>query len=69
MNSHRTFMRQKRLIKNDGDKSIAGVCAGLGDYFELPYFVVRLIAVLCLICFTFATFLLYILAAIFMPNR
>ena len=28
---------EKRLVRNVQDKKIAGVCAGIGDYFHVKY--------------------------------
>jgi phage shock protein PspC (stress-responsive transcriptional regulator) len=36
-------MEPKRLFRNSSDKVIAGVCSGLGDYFDLDHILVRLI--------------------------
>lgn len=33
----------KRLFRNEKEGKIAGVCAGLGDYFEIDPVIVRLI--------------------------
>jgi phage shock protein PspC (stress-responsive transcriptional regulator) len=38
-------MEPKRLYRNTSDKVIAGVCSGLGDYFEIDPVMVRLIFV------------------------
>ncbi len=61
-----------RLYKNSRNKVIAGVCAGLADYFNIDVAVVRIVAVL-LVIFTppFSGFIVigYIVAAIVMPRR
>ncbi|MBC8215455.1 MAG: PspC domain-containing protein [Candidatus Marinimicrobia bacterium] len=33
----------KRLYRNTKDKKIAGVCAGLGEYFDIDPVIVRLL--------------------------
>jgi len=41
----------KRLMRSSTDKKIAGVCAGLADYFDMDPTIIRvlwLVAVLCL---------------------
>ena len=63
------FSEQKRLTKDSRDKKISGVCAGLADYYDMPTFLIRILAVVALFCFTSITFVLYVLASIFMPNR
>ncbi len=35
----------RRLYRSRGDRMIAGVCAGLGEYFEVDPTVIRLLAV------------------------
>ena len=32
---------EKRLVRNVQDKKIAGVCAGIGDYFNMDHTLVR----------------------------
>jgi phage shock protein C len=58
-----------RLYKNKRDGVIAGVCAGLADYFNIDTALVRIGAILLL--FFFAPFMVigYIVAAIVMPQR
>ncbi|MFI5094169.1 MAG: PspC domain-containing protein [Candidatus Acidiferrum sp.] len=41
---------QKKLMRSSTDKRIAGVCAGLADYFDMDPTIIRLIWVLFLIC-------------------
>jgi phage shock protein PspC (stress-responsive transcriptional regulator) len=40
----------KRLMRSSTDKKIAGVCAGLADYFDLDPTIIRVIWLLLLIC-------------------
>lgn len=35
----------RRLYRSRGDRMVAGVCAGLGEYFEVDPTVIRLLAV------------------------
>jgi phage shock protein C len=35
-------MAQRRLVRNGRDKKIAGVCAGIADYFGLDVTLVRI---------------------------
>ena len=58
---------EKRFYKSRTDKKLAGVCAGVAEYFEVDPTLVRLIWVV----FTFAGgagVLAYIIAAIIMPE-
>lgn len=58
---------EKRFYKSTTDKKLAGVCAGVAEYFEVDPTLVRLIWVV----FTFAGgagILAYIIAAIIMPE-
>ena len=54
---HREYRRRKNsgwgmgLYRNTRDGKIAGVCAGLADYWDIEHWVVRLMAVV-LLCFT-----------------
>jgi phage shock protein PspC (stress-responsive transcriptional regulator) len=41
---------QKKLMRSSTDKKIAGVCAGLADYFDMDPTIIRLIWVLLFIC-------------------
>lgn len=57
----------RRLIRPRSGKVIAGVCAGIGDYFNISPNVVRLIFVLsCLL--PGPQFVLYLLLWIIMPK-
>lgn len=59
---------RKRLYKSRRNKKIAGVCAGLADYFEISPFWVRLAFVVSLFFGPFAIFA-YILAALIMDKE
>ena len=44
------YQGRKRLVRSTNDRKIAGVCAGLADYFDLDATLIRilwLVAVLC----------------------
>lgn len=58
-----------RLFKNKRDGVIAGVCAGMADYFGVDVVLVRIAAILLLIFFTPFMVVGYIVAAIVMPRR
>lgn len=59
---------QKRLYRSMTDRKIAGVCGGLGEYFELDSNLIRVLAFV----FTLAGgsgILGYLLAWILLPER
>ena len=57
----------KKLYRNTGNKMIAGVCAGLGEYLNVDPTVVRLIW--ALIGLTGAGIVAYLIAAIIIPEK
>ncbi len=63
MNTH-----VKKLVRPTGDRKIAGVCAGLGEYFEIDAVIFRL-------CFLFSVFfgglgvLVYLIMWILLPAQ
>ena len=60
---------EKRLFKSD-DKKLAGVCAGLAEYFDLDPTLVRVAyAFLTVFSAGFPGVLLYIVLAIVMPRK
>jgi phage shock protein C len=59
----------KRLYKIEEEGKIMGVCAGLADYFDMDPSVIRLIAVLLLIFGNGATFIIYIVLGIILPEK
>ncbi len=56
---------QKRLVKKE--KKIAGVCGGLGYYFDIDPTIVRVLFIASVLLFGTGV-LLYIILAIVMPN-
>jgi len=56
--------RPSRLYRNTGRGKIAGVCAGLADYFGVSPFLLRFVAVIALFMFTLPTLVCYFLAAL-----
>lgn len=59
---------EKKLYRDENRKVIAGVCAGLSDYFSIDVTIVRLLFVLTLIYHGGGT-LAYIVLWIVMPRR
>lgn len=60
----------KRLTKSRTNKTLCGVCGGIGEYFEIDPTLVR-VGYACLSVFSacFPGLLLYIILAIIMPNQ
>jgi len=56
----------KRLMRSSRDKKIAGVCAGLADYFDLDPTLVRVLWLLA-IFFAGTGFLVYLILWIVLP--
>ena len=56
----------KKLVKKD--KKIAGVCGGLGDYFEIDPTLIRVLFLASVLIFG-TGILLYIILAVVMPDE
>lgn len=64
----KTESKSRRLVRSKNDKVIAGVSAGLAEYFEIDPIIVRLLFVL--VTFTVGTgILIYIVLWIVMPEE
>jgi phage shock protein PspC (stress-responsive transcriptional regulator) len=59
-------MSGKRLVK--GEKKIFGVCSGIANYFDCDPTIVRILFLVLLLGYG-AGLLLYLLAAVVMPNE
>ena len=59
---------RKRLVRPRTDRKIAGVCAGLAEYFDLDVSLVRLVLLVVAIM-TGVGFLAYLIAWIVMPEE
>ena len=59
---------QKQLCKSSTNKKIAGVCGGIGEYFDIDPTLVRLGFVALSFMFG-GGLVVYILAAIIMPDK
>jgi|TARA_B100000029_G_scaffold222102_1_gene219834 phage shock protein PspC (stress-responsive transcriptional regulator) len=57
----------KKLHRNPQEGKIAGVCAGIGDYFEIDPVIIRLIFLMAL--FVGGGLLVYIIAWIIVPKQ
>ena len=58
----------KKLYKSTRDRKVAGVCAGIAQYFNVDPTIVRLITV-CAIIFAGFGLWAYIICAIVLPNE
>jgi phage shock protein C len=59
----------RRLYRNPRRGWVAGVCAGIADYFGLSAGLVRLLTMVLLIAFTLPTLLAYVIAALVLERR
>lgn len=61
---------KKKLYRPMDNKMIAGVCAGIGEYFDVDPTLIRLAwAVLTVFSAIFGGVVLYIIAAIIIPSE
>lgn len=59
---------RKKLYRSLDKRKIAGICGGLGEYFDVDPTVIRLIFVL-LFFFNFASLFLYLIAWAIIPEE
>ncbi len=59
---------EKKLMRSHVNRMICGVCGGIGEYLNIDPTLVRLIWALCSLASVGMGFLLYIIAAIVMPE-
>jgi phage shock protein C len=59
----------RRLYRNPKRGWIAGVCAGLADYFGVGTCLVRVLVLVSLMLFTVPTFIAYLIAAMVLERR
>lgn len=57
----------KKLFRSKSNRVICGVCGGIGEYLNVDPTIIRLLALL--LGFTGSGVLVYILAAIIMPDE
>ena len=62
-------MEQKKLVRSRMNKMICGVCGGIGEYLNLDPTVVRLIWAIASVCSIGMGLLVYIIAAVVMPEE
>ncbi len=61
-------MEEKRLVKSKENCMICGVCGGIGKYFRIDPTVIRLIWIILTFGSVGSGILVYILAAVIMPE-
>lgn len=59
----------KRLYRSSDNRVFAGICGGLGEYFDVYPTVVRVVYVLLSLLTAFMGILLYIILLFVIPNR
>jgi phage shock protein C len=63
-------LEYKRLYRSNKDSMIAGVCGGLGEYFNLDPTIVRLITILLLfVTGLFPVLIIYIILSAVIPKN
>ena len=61
-------MTQKRLYRSINDRQLAGVCGGLGEYFDIDSTLIRLVIAVLAIAGVGTGVLFYIIAWIVIPE-
>ena len=59
----------KRLYRSSDNRVFAGICGGLGEYFDVDPTVVRVVYVLLSLLTAFMGVFLYIILLFVIPNR
>ena len=60
--------KMKKLYKSRHNKKLAGVCGGIGDYFQIDPTIIRLLVILiCFLTAIFPVLIGYIIAALIIP--
>ncbi|GEL07844.1 PspC domain-containing protein [Salisediminibacterium halotolerans] len=62
-------MRLKRLYKSESDRKIAGICGGLGDYFNIDPTIIRIVFLILIIPANIMMILGYILMMLVIPDE
>lgn len=44
------YSARKRLVRSTNDRKIAGVCAGLADYFDIDPIIIRVLWIVAVLC-------------------
>ena len=59
----------KKLYRIENGKLLAGVCGGLGDYFNIDHSIIRILYVLLTLASVGIGLVAYIVAAIIIPSK
>ncbi|WP_455666287.1 PspC domain-containing protein [Phocaeicola sp.] len=62
-------MENKKLTRSSSNKMVAGVCAGLADYFGWDVTIVRVVYTLATFFTAFSGVIVYIILWIVMPEK
>lgn len=64
------MLKNKRLYRKQEDKVLAGICAGLGDYFSIDPVVLRLVyLILSVLTGVIPGVIVYIIAIYIVPKQ
>jgi phage shock protein C len=58
---------QKKLYRSRTNRMLAGVCAGIANYFNVDPTLIRILAVICLFVFNIASIIAYVILIIVVP--
>ena len=62
-------MQGKKLFRSQTNRKLWGVCVGLSEYFNIDPTIVRLLFAVVCVCSCFTGIILYIIAAVIMPEE
>lgn len=65
----RQYIDVNRLHKDKLHSKISGVCAGLAKYWNQPRWLIRVAALIALVCLPMVTAVAYITAVLLLPSR
>ena len=69
MKVEQEYLAKKTLYKDNLNKKLSGVCAGLANYYDVPRVAVRVGAVISMFMFPTVVGVAYVVAALLMPNK
>lgn len=58
----------RKLTRSASNRMVCGVCAGVGEYFQVDPTVIRLLWAILTFCGVGSCILVYIIAAVIMPE-
>jgi phage shock protein C len=67
IDSQKEVNSMKRLYRSRGNRILAGVCAGIADYFGSDPTIVRILAVIMLVLFNVASVVAYLIMIVIVP--